>query len=629
MRHTTTTLLATIALLFSSLGVSATTYYVSPSGNDSNNGTSQGSAWRTVARAQQLQYVLQPGDRILFERGGTYSGQLDINSNGSASQPIVIGAYGTGALPVISGSIAATTWTQHQGNIWRASVAQPVKYVRVNGALQTLARYPNSGWLRVNTSSNTQLNSTSLTQANGYWNGARLVVRSTNWCYENAETSGFSNGTLSFPAITYNPGNYDWGFFVCNKLSELDSPGEWYHDANAGVLYLWAPGNADPNGLNVQASVFENGVNVGWQKSHVRIEDLLFRGQRYAGVNNGGASYVTITGCTFEWLNHAIRSYGNNDNYSGNIIRNTFASGMALIDNNTTVENNTITDIALIPGLGESFWGYYGMYALGDDNVIRNNRITNTGNSGMFLEGSPLVEKNVIIGPLATVNDGGGIYWDNSDGMIIQDNIIKDLDGNMESVAMDYHVNYKIGHGIYFGNAVINNTIVRRNTVSGCRGAGIHVDHTMVSNGIQVRDNVLYDNDIQLSLSDYSNYNGPGATPPYHVPSYNSVYSGNTLYCMSKEQLCVQQYHVYSNNLVDFGTFTNNRHFNPFNELTTFVIKLYSGNVKYYSLERWQAERGEEVGSTRSPHRQNSHEVTSTLSANLVANSTFDYNTNG
>jgi hypothetical protein len=629
MRHSSTTSIAALAFVLIGTQAMATDYYVSPSGNDSNNGTSQSSAWRTIARVQQLQYVLQPGDRILFERGASFSGQLDINSSGTAGQPIVIGAYGSGNLPVISGSTTTGSWTQHQGNIWRASVAQPVKYVRVNGEMMTLARYPNTGWLRVNTSSNTQLNSTSLNQANGYWNGARLVVRSTNWCYENAEISGFSNGTLSFPAITYNPGNYDWGFFVCNKLSELDAPGEWFHDTNAGVLYLWAPGNADPNTVNVQASVHENGINVGWQKSHVRIEDLLFRGQRYAGVNNGGASYVTITGCTFEWSNHAIRSYGNHDNYSNNIVRNIFASGMALIDNNTTIENNTITDIALIPGLGESFWGYYGMYALGDDNVIRNNSITNTGNSGMFLEGSPLVEKNIIRGPLATVNDGGGIYWDNSDGMIIQDNIIEDLDGNMESVAMDYHVNYKIGHGIYFGNAVINNTIVRRNTVSGCHGAGIHVDHTMVSNGIQVRDNVLYDNDIQLSLSDYSNYNGPGAAAPYHVPSYNSVYSGNTLYCMNKDQLCVQQYHVYSNNLVDFGTFTNNRHFNPFNELTTFIIKLYSGTVKHYSLERWQAERGEETGSTRSPHRQNSNEVTGLLSPNLVSNSNFDYNTNG
>jgi len=607
----------------------AATYYVSPTGNDSNNGTSQGTSWRSIARVQQLEYNFQPGDQVLFQRGGFYPGQLNIGASGTAAQPIVIGAYGTGALPEISGANLVTGWTVHQGNIWRANVAQGVKHVRVNGGLMTLARFPNTGWLRVNTSSNTTLNSAGLTQSNGHWNGARLVIRSTNWCYENAEISGFNNGTLTFPAIVYNPGNYDWGFFVCNKLSELDAPGEWYHDATSGVLYLWAPASADPNGTQVLASVHENGINVGWERSRIRIQDLAFRGQNYAGINNGGGSYVTITGCTFEYLNHGVRSYGSYGDYSNNTVRNTFATGLALIDHHSTIENNTITDIALYPGLGESFWGYYGMYAMGEANTVRRNTITRAGNSGLFLAGSPLVEKNIIRECLATVNDGGGIYWDNSDGMIIQDNIVEDLDGNMESIAMDYFVNYKIGHGIYFGNAVINNTIVRRNTVSNCRGAGIHVDHTMVSSGIQVRDNVLYDNDIQLSLSDYSNYNGPGAAPPYHVPSYNSVYSGNTLYCMNKDQLCVQQYHVYNTNLVDFGTFSNNRHFNPFNELSTFILNLTNGTYKYHSLQRWQADRNEETGSTSSPHRQNTEEVTSTLSANLVANGLFEYNTNG
>lgn len=618
-----------IAFTLASATSSATTYYVSPTGNDNNNGTSQGTPWRTISRVQQLEYLFQPGDQVLFQRGGSYPGQLNIGASGTAAQPIVIGAYGTGALPEISGANAVTGWTVHQGNIWRADVSQGVKHVRVNGGLMTLARYPNTGWLRVNTSSNTSLTGTGLTQNNGYWNGGRLVVRSTNWCYENAEISGFNNGMLTFPAIVYNPGNYEWGFFLCNKLSELDAPGEWYHDAAAGVLYLWAPGNADPNGQQVLASVLEKGINVNWGVSHIRIENLAFRGQTYAGVNNAGGAHVTITGCTFEWLNHGVRSYGNHDDYSGNIVRNTFATGLAIIDNNTTVSNNTITDIALIPGLGESFWGYYGMYAMGEDNIVRGNAVTRTGNSGIFLAGSPLVERNIISEPLKTVNDGGGIYWDNSNGMIIQDNFVSDLDGNMESVAMDYWVNYKIGHGIYFGNAVIQNTIVRRNTVSNCRGAGIHVDHTMVSSGIEVRDNVLYDNDIQLSLSDFSNYNGPGAAPPYHVPSYNSIYSGNTLYCTSEDQLCVQQYHVYSSSLVDFGTFTNNRHFNPFNEISTFVVNLTDGTYKYYSLQRWQTLRNEESGSTSSPHHQDNEIVTGTLSTNLVANGTFEYNTNG
>ncbi|MEZ4760448.1 MAG: hypothetical protein R2810_11775 [Flavobacteriales bacterium] len=70
-----------------------------------------------------------------------------------------------------------------------------------------------------------------------------------------------------------------------------------------------------------------------------------------------------------------------------------------------------------------------------------------------------------------------------------------------------------MGHGIYFGNTTIRNTIVRRNTVKNCVSSGIHVDHTMVASGNQVKDNVLFNNGVQLSISDFSNYNGPGAAP--------------------------------------------------------------------------------------------------------------------
>jgi len=607
----------------------ATTYYVSPQGNDANAGTSQADAWRSIARVQQASGSLQAGDQVLFQRGGTFPGHLTLNVSGSPAQPIVIGAFGSGPQPVISGATNVTGWSVHQGNIWRANVAQPVKYVHVNGTLMTLARYPNTGWLRVNTASTTQLNSASLTQANGYWNGAELVLRSTNWCYENAVVNNFNNGTLAFPSIVYNPGNHQWGFFLCNKLSELDSPGEWYHDAIAGVLYFWAPNNADPNSLAVLASIYESGVEIGWQRQYFTIQDLAFSGQRYAGVYSGGGAHVTVTGCTFERSYFGIRSYASYSTYTNNIVRNTYASGMGILDHHSTVSNNTVSDIALVPGLGESFWGYYGMYVSGETNVVRGNRISRTGNSALFLGGSPLVEQNIITDVLLTVNDGGGIYWDSADGAIIQDNFVSNVGGNMESVATDYSINVPLGHGIYFGNAEIHNIIVRRNTVHGCSSAGVHVDHTMVSSGLQVRDNVLYDNDIQLSITDLSNTNGPGATAPYHVPNFDDVYSGNTLHCVKKEQRCVQQYHVHGANLVDFGTFTNNRYFNPYNELSILVINAVGASVKTYTLERWQTLRNDDQGSTRSPDRLNAEEVTSRLTANMMTNGTFDYNTNG
>ncbi|HMW98626.1 MAG TPA: hypothetical protein PJ983_15325, partial [Flavobacteriales bacterium] len=126
----------------------ATVYYVSPTGNDTNNGTSQASAWRTIDRVNQSAYTIQPGDQILFQRGGHYRGGIIWGTSGAAGAPITYGAYGTGADPIIDGARLVTGWTPYQGNIWRAQVGTEVSQVYVGGNRSILARTPNTGWFR-------------------------------------------------------------------------------------------------------------------------------------------------------------------------------------------------------------------------------------------------------------------------------------------------------------------------------------------------------------------------------------------------------------------------------------------------------------------------------------------------
>jgi parallel beta-helix repeat protein len=605
------------------------TYHVSPNGADSNNGTSPATAWRSIARVLQSIYSLQPGDRILFERGGTYRGELIMPNSGNSANPIQFGAYGTGALPVISGSDVVTGWVQHSGNIWRAPLTSGAKHVYVNGVRQTLARFPNTGWLRNDQGTGTTLYDNALTQGSGYWNGSTVVIRSTNWSYDAPTVSGFSNGTLTFPNIYYNLGSNDWGYFLCNKLSELDAPGEWYHDATNGQLYLWAPNNANPNTLTVEAAIRDRGINVYWSRQFVTIADLAFQHQRLAGVWLDGASNVTITGCTFRELYFGIRSVGTNCLYQGNTFHDTYATAAMMLDNGSQFTSNTLTNIAMVPGLGESNWGYFGVRTVGNNNIVRLNRIENVGYIGIVVDKNVLVEKNVVRNPTAILNDGGGIAFDNCDGAIIQDNMVLDAVGSIESAAPNFIPSGKICHGIYFGNTVIKNTVVQRNTVSNCQGSGLHVDHTMVSTGNQIRDNVLFNNKVQLSVSDYSNYNGPGATAPYHVATFNGVYSGNVLYAAGADQLCMKQYSVYSPNAVDYGTFSNNKYFSPYEELSILWFNTNSGVQKLFTLERWQLERSEDAGSTRSPLRSSMYTTLSEISGNLMTSGTFDANVAG
>ncbi|HME03255.1 MAG TPA: right-handed parallel beta-helix repeat-containing protein, partial [Solirubrobacteraceae bacterium] len=77
------------------LSITRTTYYVAPTGSDSNSGTSPSSAWRTVKRVNAAQ--LTPGDGVLFAGGATFSDQpLMPSTSGAAGSPIVFGSYGAG-----------------------------------------------------------------------------------------------------------------------------------------------------------------------------------------------------------------------------------------------------------------------------------------------------------------------------------------------------------------------------------------------------------------------------------------------------------------------------------------------------------------------------------------------------
>ncbi len=607
----------------------ATTYYISHNGNDANSGTSPDQAWRTIARYQQMMYTLQPGDQVLFERGGIYPGIVDVPVSGSASQPIVIGAYGNGEKPVISGGVPVNNWIQHSGNIWRAELSTAPKYVLVNGEPITLARFPNTGYLRNQQGSNSHITCPELNQNDGAWTGATVTIRATNWSFENAViNSSSSNGTITFNPITIDLANNDWGFFLSGKLSQLDMAGEWAYEN--GQLFMWAPDNADPNDLEVLASIHNKGVIAHWNRQHIRIQDLTIQGQTTTAISTEVASNVTVTGCEIRYSYLGVQSSGTNNSYINNHFHNTFASAMDVYDDTgALIENNTFNAIAIRPGMGEDIWGYWAIRVTGSDAIVRGNRLNNIGYIGIDVKNNTLVENNVVVNATSILNDGAGISFDNCDGAIIRNNIVRDCVGNMESVATSHIAYYPIIFGIYFGNTSIKNTTVQGNTVTRCNGAGIHVDHTQVSEGNRILDNLLFDNNVQLSLSDASNTTGPGAAPPYYVPHFNDEYSGNIMYSIRPEQLCMRQFHVHSPLHVDYGTWSNNKYFNPYNELSIMIHNHQGGGMKHYTLESWQSTFDEDDGSSRSPLRLSPYNVTEVHGGNMIPNGNFNYDVNG
>ena len=87
------------------------TFYVdSRTGSDSSAGTAA-APWASVDRVNAA--GLQPGDTVLFARGATFTGTVDLQESGAAGAPITFGAYGTGAAPVIAGGANGVSGNGH------------------------------------------------------------------------------------------------------------------------------------------------------------------------------------------------------------------------------------------------------------------------------------------------------------------------------------------------------------------------------------------------------------------------------------------------------------------------------------------------------------------------------------
>ena len=95
-------------------------YVDSASGNDSNSGDSESNAWKSISRVNSQE--LQPGDTVMFKRGQSYDGALELTSSGTDSNPINFDAYGSGSIPVFSGSKIESGWTNHSGNIYKKTM---------------------------------------------------------------------------------------------------------------------------------------------------------------------------------------------------------------------------------------------------------------------------------------------------------------------------------------------------------------------------------------------------------------------------------------------------------------------------------------------------------------------------
>jgi hypothetical protein len=329
------------ALLFGPPGHAATpvAFYVSPTGSDTNSGTSTSSPFKTLAKAQSaVRGVDQAtsGPVTVNLAGGDYrlSTPLSIVSNDSGTNGDIWWQAEPGAFPVVSGAAKVTGWkvSNASKNIWsapapsgltdtrqlyvngvraqRASGALPVSVKQTSTGYTTASGDPMAKWrnpshvefvYRGGLGAWTEprcpvasITSTVITMAQPCWNNSTERVMRT-------DGSGRTYELVGRESITESPTSVE------NAYELLDSPGEWYLDQSSHTIYYEPRSGKNLTSADVEAPALQTLLTTDGNPS-AEVHNVGFKGIQFSYATDttpdGGQGFseiqatYTITGTT-------------------------------------------------------------------------------------------------------------------------------------------------------------------------------------------------------------------------------------------------------------------------------------------------------------------------------------------
>ncbi len=577
-----------------------TTYYVSNSGSDSNNGLSPLTPWKTISKVNGESF--SPGDFILFKRGDTWEEELIVPSSGNSTDYIKFGAYGTGDKPVISGFTTLTGWVNEGGGIYSKSLTceSATNLVIIDSVNTPMGKYPNTGFLTYE-SYNDRLSITDNELIGAPdWTGAEAVIRKNSWVLDRNTITTHATDTLTitggYPADPTN----GYGYFIQNDIDTLDSFGEWYYDGADFYIYF---GTKNPNNYVVGASTLNKVVSVN-ARDYIILDGLSVQGGNEETVDITDSDYINIQNCDIDFSGE-IGIQTTDSKYTlikDNIINNSNSNAISLLGSNgdyATVSNNTLDNTGLFGGmLGDFDDGGDGIVCKIKNVIIEYNTIENTGHSGMrFSYDNTTVRNNYINRFALTRNDAGGIYAyastivnHNSE---ITDNIVLNGIGASGGQGSTGSWNSWTIAGIYLDVHYTENFQITGNIVANNRDYGIFLQNV---NDVTVDDNLVYNNGIsQLQLNERNGWQN----------NRDLVITNNKFIAKELDARTYPQVTLWLAPFDDdgnqFGTANYNYYARPLDDNETIKYS-YNGLWPYidYTLAEWQAYSSQDSNSQKS-----------------------------
>jgi hypothetical protein len=506
-----------ISIFFCLHSSAQNTYYfatVASGGNDSRTATqarSSATPWATITKlnTEWAAGTFQPGDTIRFKRGDTFSGSITPVTNGTATEDIVVSAYGTGAKPIISGYTTISTWNSLSLNVWESSTAitsstTELFHLSIDGHAQRMAREPdvtdaNEGYRTIKShTSNTALTVAGFNPTSPSLVGKRAAVRTIRYLFDTLTIASVAwngtDGTITFARGANLAFINGYGFFITRDSNAVDQHGEWYYNPVSKKVRVYTATN--PSNYSIKAATTNTLLNIS-SDNYLRFEYLSFEGANQYSIqlSNGGSSNITFDSCQFlgagSKILHVTGGNSTNTDWTFNrcLMRDSEGYGLDFRSTGSRmrVTNCTIRQIATLAGMnatGDRQSSTCININSGDLHQINDNDIDSIGYIGIKVGGSNYSQalRNYIRHFCMTLDDGGGIYWGYQGeqtvrlGNLIQYNTVVDAHSAKEGT----NSTFAIAHGIYLDDNS-NGIRVWDNNIANVAGAGIFLHNTWAS----------------------------------------------------------------------------------------------------------------------------------------------------
>ncbi|MCX6927994.1 MAG: right-handed parallel beta-helix repeat-containing protein, partial [Verrucomicrobia bacterium] len=472
----------------------AAVFHVAPSGSDSAEGTAA-HPFATLARSRDAVRELKkahdrslpPGGVRILISGGVFRVteplELTTADSGTAEAPVVYEAMAK-QTPVFTGGRPVQGWKpvtaaevlekldpSVRGQILEADLktngivewgdATRFKHrpeLFVDGVPQTLARWPNAGFVKTGEVLAKEPAEGAAAAASGKEGIFRFLEdRPLRWLdepdvrlygywywdwfeeYQRVASIDPTNRTFTLARPYSNYGyRKDQRYYAVNVFRELDQPGEWYLDRRAGRIFWLPPKGIDPGETTCVLSVLTEPFVVMKNVNHVLLVGLTLQESRGDGIQIQGGTNCLVARCTLRRLGgDAVTIEGGHHHGVFGSFMNTLGCGAMRVqggDRQTLepgrhfVENCTVADISRLKRT-------YAPAVLldGCGNRVAHNLFERIPSSAIRIEGNDhLIELNRVRDVVQESDDQGGIdIWGNPlyRGIVIRWNRWSDIQG--------------------------------------------------------------------------------------------------------------------------------------------------------------------------------------------------------